>query len=201
MSLTSTLIFVVGGALREASGLAMWLSGELKHTAQQARRNAANMQTAAGGAKNAVKRAEFVCPEEVTQPERDAHGAEVAAQTLHTKAPQLAAISLAEESDAATIEQGCVFPAYTVSGGERNVCKDSSTISGIVQTPKSSKKLKTKCEVLYGNNAKKGFPPTLPPDTHEITSIVNAIKPDAMEKTLCSALSTDSNAHIGAKPE
>ncbi|CCD19724.1 hypothetical protein, conserved in T.vivax, (fragment), partial [Trypanosoma vivax Y486] len=197
---TSTKICNVGGTLREASGVAMWMAGALEGMAARAEANAAAMLTATRVARAAVGGNESLVPEEAKQLEREATRAVETTRALRGQASRLAAISIATESAAATIAEWALLLAYTLSGSTKNTCIDSSAITTVGQNAKSSAILTEKCAALYSDSAKKGFSPlTAAPAKDEATRIIAALGREQLAATVSSDLTTDTGKHVGAK--
>ncbi|CCD20809.1 hypothetical protein, conserved in T. vivax [Trypanosoma vivax Y486] len=196
---TSTKICNVGGTLREASGVAMWMAGALEEMAAGAEANDAAMVTATRVARAAVGGNESLVPEEAKRLERGARRAVETTRALRGQASRLAAVSIATESAAATIAEWALLLAYTLSGRNKNTCIDSTAITTVGQDAKSSAILTSKCAALYSDSAKKGFSPltaSLPKD--EVTRIIAALGKEQLEGTVVSALTTDTGKHVGA---
>ncbi|CCD20813.1 hypothetical protein, conserved in T. vivax [Trypanosoma vivax Y486] len=197
---TSTKICNVGGTLREASGVAMWMAGALEGVAARAEANAAAMLTATRVARATVGGNESLVPEEAKQLEREATRTVDTTRALRGQASRLAAISIATESAAATIAEWALLLAYALSGRNKNTCIDSTAITTVGQDKKSSAILTSKCDALYSDSAKKGFSPlTQSSAKDEVTRIIAALGKATLEGNVASDLTTDTGKHVGAK--
>ncbi|KAH8608366.1 hypothetical protein ERJ75_001314000 [Trypanosoma vivax] len=197
---TSTKICNVGGTLREASGVAMWMAEALEGMAARAEANAAAMLTATRVARAAVGGNESLVPEEAKQLGREATRAVDTTRALRGQASRLAAVSIATESAAATIAEWALLLAFALSGSNKNTCIVSSAITTVGQNKKDSAILTSKCAALYSDSAKKRFSPltaALPKD--EVKRIIAALGKEQLAGTVSSALTTDTGTHVGAK--
>ncbi|CCD20802.1 hypothetical protein, conserved in T. vivax, partial [Trypanosoma vivax Y486] len=197
---TSTNICKVGGTLREASGVAMWMAEALEGMAARAEANAAAMLTATRVARAAVGGNESLVPAEAKQLEREATGTGDTTRKLRGQASRLRAVSIATESAAARIAEWALLLAYTLSGRDKKTCIDSSAITTIGQQKKSSEILKEKCAALYSDNEKGTFSTlTARQAAEQVPDIIAALGKDQMEATVSSALEAETSTHVGAK--